>query len=54
MGKDGCFVATRDGAVLHYPAMNVKVEDTVGCGDSLAAAVVLGYINGYGTSPLRD
>lgn len=51
VGKDGCFVATRDGAVLHYPAMNVKVEDTVGCGDSLAAAVVLGYINGYEMMP---
>jgi sugar/nucleoside kinase (ribokinase family) len=26
--------------------MQVKVKDTVGCGDSFAAAIVLGYING--------
>jgi sugar/nucleoside kinase (ribokinase family) len=51
VGKDGCFVATRDGQVLHHPAMSVAVEDTVGCGDSLAAAVVLGYINGFGSLP---
>lgn len=28
--------------------VQITVEDTVGCGDSMAAAMVLGYINGYG------
>lgn len=27
--------------------MQVPVSDTVGCGDSFAAAIVLGYVKGY-------
>lgn len=27
--------------------MQVEVQDTVGCGDSFASAVVLGYVNQY-------
>ena len=27
------------------PALKVDVADTVGCGDSFAAAIVVGYIN---------
>ena len=30
--------------------MQVKVSDTVGCGDSFAAAIVLGFVKGYDIS----
>ena len=30
-----------------HRALQVEVQDTVGCGDSFAAAVVRGYISGY-------
>ena len=32
--------------------MQVDVQDTVGCGDSFAAAVVLGYTRGHRIPPL--
>ena len=47
-GEEGCYIITRGGEVVHQPAMDVTVDDTVGCGDSLAAAVVMGYTRGYG------
>jgi len=50
MGGEGCFILTRD-ELAHHPAMCIQLEDTVGCGDSLAAAVVLGYINGLALRP---
>mmetsp|Transcript_13385 Transcript_13385/g.25697 ORF Transcript_13385/g.25697 Transcript_13385/m.25697 type:complete len:449 (-) Transcript_13385:663-2009(-) len=50
VGAEGCYIATRE-TVLHHPAMKITVEDTVGCGDSMAAAMVLGYINGYEMMP---
>ena len=43
-GGKGATLVTRDGCVLSSPGFTVDVEDTVGCGDSFAAAVVLGYI----------
>lgn len=50
-GGDGALVAERqrDGSVASYqcPAMKVDVVDTVGCGDSFAAAIVAGFINGH-------
>lgn len=40
--------STGDGiAFYHQPAVNVDVKDTVGCGDSFAAAIVLGFTQGH-------
>ena len=35
--------------IVHYqcPAMEVEVVDTVGCGDSFAAAIVAGFVGGH-------
>eukprot|EP00238_Polyblepharides_amylifera_P014214 CAMPEP_0196583462 /NCGR_PEP_ID=MMETSP1081-20130531/43761_1 /TAXON_ID=36882 /ORGANISM="Pyramimonas amylifera, Strain CCMP720" /LENGTH=499 /DNA_ID=CAMNT_0041904369 /DNA_START=246 /DNA_END=1745 /DNA_ORIENTATION=+ len=46
VGPKGCFLVTHDETSYH-PAMKIEVEDTVGCGDSLAAGIVLGYCRGY-------
>lgn len=35
------------GGAFHAAAYNVDVRDTVGCGDSFAAAVVLGYLSDH-------
>lgn len=40
-GARGALLVTRDGRVVDCPAFPVKVADTVGCGDSLAAALAL-------------
>ena len=32
--------------------LQVPVADTVGCGDSFAAAIVLGYTRGYDVAPI--
>lgn len=43
-GAQGALLATRSpGEVYQQSAINVDVRDTVGCGDSFASAVVLGY-----------
>ncbi|KAH8947085.1 hypothetical protein BDL97_11G022100 [Sphagnum fallax] len=42
LGADGCLIATSEG-IYGAPAFKVDVVDTVGCGDSFAAAVMLGY-----------
>mmetsp|Transcript_24780 Transcript_24780/g.69021 ORF Transcript_24780/g.69021 Transcript_24780/m.69021 type:complete len:112 (+) Transcript_24780:328-663(+) len=43
-GGKGATLVTPD-AVHKSPGFTVQVADTVGCGDSFAAAVVLGYVN---------
>lgn len=44
-GAEGALLAARspDGALYEQRALKVDVRDTVGCGDSFASAVVLGY-----------
>jgi sugar/nucleoside kinase (ribokinase family) len=43
-GAEGAVLATRTaGQVYSQAALRVDVRDTVGCGDSFAAAVVLGF-----------
>jgi sugar/nucleoside kinase (ribokinase family) len=42
-GPDGASVFTRRGDQVYVGSPAVEVGDTVGCGDSAAAAVVLGY-----------
>jgi 2-dehydro-3-deoxygluconokinase len=50
LGADGCLLASAEGT-LHVPGFSVPVVDTVGAGDSFAAAFVAGWLRG-GT--LRD
>lgn len=42
-GPDGASIFTRRGDQVYVGAPRVDVGDTVGCGDSAAAAIVLGY-----------
>eukprot|EP00899_Mesostigma_viride_P022280 jgi/Mesvir1/3236/Mv16379-RA.1 len=51
LGADGCQVIRRNGTVHRQAALQVEVADTVGCGDSFAAAVVLGYCRGAELGP---
>lgn len=44
-GADGATLYTRGGDEVCVGSPVVEVGDTVGCGDSAAAAVVLGYLN---------
>ena len=44
-GPDGATLCTRDGTEVRMGSPTVEVGDTVGCGDSAAAAIVLGYLN---------
>lgn len=44
MGSGGSMMVTSKG-LFYAPALKVDVADTVGCGDSFAAAIVVGYIN---------
>ena len=44
-GPDGAVLFTRDGLEIFVGSPSVDVADTVGCGDSAAAAIVLGYLN---------
>ncbi len=53
-GPDGALLYTRDDGdgddqtgAFHAAAYKVDVRDTVGCGDSFAAAVVLGYLSNH-------
>jgi hypothetical protein len=47
-GGDGALLLSKDVAGAHHArAIRVPVSDTVGCGDSFAAAVVLGYIRSH-------
>lgn len=43
-GPDGAAAFTRRGDAVYVGAPEIDVVDTVGCGDSAAAAVVLGYL----------
>lgn len=45
LGKDGAILCTSEGGpAFRQTALTVEVKDTVGCGDSFAAAIVAGYI----------
>jgi sugar/nucleoside kinase (ribokinase family) len=50
LGADGCLLVTA-GESLHVPGFSVPVVDTVGAGDSFAAAFVAGWLRG---GSLRD
>ncbi len=46
IGRDGCLVGTKDG-IVHVPAvLGVKCVDTTGAGDSFAAGLIAGLIEG--------
>lgn len=47
LGGKGALLCTRDSPRTYFmDGVKVEVLDTVGCGDSFASAVVLGFING--------
>jgi len=51
-GADGATLVRRgEGGSLAVPGYAVPVADTVGCGDSFASAVALGYCRGLGELP---
>jgi sugar/nucleoside kinase (ribokinase family) len=50
LGGEGCLVATAE-ETIHVPGFPVKVVDTVGAGDSFAAAFIAGWLRG---GALRD
>lgn len=52
MGGRGAILATREG-MLDMPGCKVTVADTVGCGDSFAAAIALGRVRRVVTPPCR-
>jgi ribokinase len=45
LGAEGCLVATAD-EMLHVPGFPVTVIDTVGAGDTFAAAFIAGWLRG--------
>jgi sugar/nucleoside kinase (ribokinase family) len=52
-GMAGCFLLTEND--LHIaPGLPVVARDATGAGDSLAAAVMFGYLNGYDLQALGD
>lgn len=52
-GMAGCFLLTADD--LHIaPGLPVAARDATGAGDSLAAAIIYGYLNGLGLEQLGD
>lgn len=48
-GAQGCLLKTREGELYTMPGFKVPVSDTVGCGDSFASAVALGYNDFHNT-----
>jgi sugar/nucleoside kinase (ribokinase family) len=46
LGADGCLITSRDGGLLHVPAIEVDVVDTTGCGDGFNAGVITGLLLG--------
>eukprot|EP00775_Hariotina_reticulata_P013761 gene13761-13880_t len=46
-GASGALLATKSGEVYSAGSFKVDVSDTVGCGDSFAAAVVLGFVRSH-------
>ncbi|CAI5471428.1 unnamed protein product [Closterium sp. Yama58-4] len=49
-GPNGCVLATAAQGVFSLPGFKVDVADTVGCGDSFAAAVAMGLLSDEGPS----
>ncbi|GAX80599.1 hypothetical protein CEUSTIGMA_g8034.t1 [Chlamydomonas eustigma] len=48
LGREGSLLRSKaEGRSYRMPGIPVKVQDTVGCGDSFASAIVLGFINGH-------
>jgi sugar/nucleoside kinase (ribokinase family) len=45
LGAEGCVVATEK-ELIHLPGFKVPVVDTVGAGDSFAAAFIAGWLRG--------
>ncbi|MBA3948150.1 MAG: hypothetical protein H0X37_26820 [Herpetosiphonaceae bacterium] len=45
-GPNGCTVVTTGGETISHPGFKVAVVDTVGAGDSFAAAFIAGYLRG--------
>jgi sugar/nucleoside kinase (ribokinase family) len=52
-GMAGCFLLT-DSDLHIAPGLPVVARDATGAGDSLAAAVIFGYLNGYDLQALGD
>ena len=49
LGGKGAMIRSKSrGSSYFAPGIKVDVQDTVGCGDSFASAIVLGFIRGYG------
>jgi hypothetical protein len=49
LGGNGAMIRSKSrGSSYYAPGIKVDVQDTVGCGDSFASAIVLGFIRGYG------
>lgn len=44
LGGEGAVLCTKVGDTIRTKGLRVDVSDTVGCGDSFAAAIVMGYI----------
>jgi fructokinase len=44
LGKDGAFLATREGKKLYSPAFKVKAVDTTGAGDAWNAGLLIGLL----------
>mmetsp|Transcript_20261 Transcript_20261/g.44241 ORF Transcript_20261/g.44241 Transcript_20261/m.44241 type:complete len:412 (+) Transcript_20261:120-1355(+) len=48
LGSKGALLCTKDDPQCHYSmGISVDVQDTVGCGDSFASAIVMGYVRKY-------
>jgi len=47
MGADGCLLATPEAFVRHPGFTPEKIADTIGAGDSFAAAMVMGMLRGH-------
>lgn len=47
VGKDGCFAKRNGEAARRYPAFDVDVVDTCGCGDSFIAALMYALVNSW-------
>lgn len=51
LGGRGALLSSRrakDAGTYRAPGVKVDVVDTVGCGDSFASAIVMGYVNDFG------
>ena len=48
VGKEGCYAKRHGAKMKHYPAIDVKVVDTTGCGDSFLASLMYAKLSGWG------